>query len=585
MATIPSPDAIGFNTPQGAGQVIRAPSLQMYLPNQAGVTAENARDVQRRVDDEELSKATVQFQLAQMSELEKFEENQDIDKASDDYNAAIDEQMGKAAANISNGQARNAFLENITVPAEESKYKVGEKAFAKIRDRERGYMSSAFAQIVKGAKNLEYGDPATAGVALQLTSDSMVERGMMTNVEAQDTIRTAQNDIALGRLKAMRPDQQLEILNNMEADGNMWADRVPPEVRKVLKASAETELATTMAMDFAHEMATQPTPPDRFQADLQIYKEFKDAPDYLRDDLIKNARLEYGQLMNNRKMGETEAKLATYSNIDLKVRDPMSGITLAQLNQKGGPYHEQWQAMDPAQRSNLESYMTNKANGTVLKTSDREVYHTLRTLFTAGPDKRTEAIDYFMKNNAKLTDTDFKFWDKELINGTPTGLFNHQTRLLALTEKMPWKDQAALLDGLDRWYTGFQTTHDGAPPTDADVATQIRKSIQTQVSSTGILGLGLIGTGEDYPYSKDTEELVETFETLLADAENPQGVSEFMSNYAPEQQEEIRYTYMRKKDPTLLADVIADRKAANLPTDLESVQADFAKLYALRQKK
>ena len=58
-----------------------------------------------------------------------------------------------------------------------------------------------------------------------------------------------------------------------------------------------------------------------------------------------------------------------------------------------------------------------------------------------------------------------------------------------------------------------------------------------------------------------------------------------MSNYAPEQQKEIRYTYMRKKDATLLADVIADRKAANLPTDLESVQADFAKLYALRQKK
>ena len=111
MATIPSPDAIGFNTPQGAGMVIRAPNLQMYLPNQAGVIAETARDVQKRVDDEELSKATVQFQLAQMSELEKFEQNQDLDAASDDYNAAIDEQMGKAASNISNGQARHVYCQ------------------------------------------------------------------------------------------------------------------------------------------------------------------------------------------------------------------------------------------------------------------------------------------------------------------------------------------------------------------------------------------------------------------------------------------------------------------------------------------
>ena len=583
MATIPTADSIGLRSPTQTGGVVKAPKMELYQGKAAHVGAANLRKQQEKLDNEEISKAQVQYQLAQMSEIEKFEKDTNIDTSHETYATAIDEQLAKAGQNITNSAVRELFMEKGSVVAAESKLKVNEKQFGKVRDRERGYMSSAFAAIVDGAKNLEYGDPATAALALQMTADSMVERGIMTRQEAEKTISGANDDIALGRLKSMRPDQQLEILNSMEGD-NAWAKRVPPETQKLLKTQAETELANTMAMDFAFTLAEQENPPDRYQASLQIYKQFKSAPDYLRDNLVANAQREYGNLMTNKKMADTQKTLAVYDNIDLKVRDPQSGMTLAQLNNKDGPYWEQWNEMDPAHRSNIESYMTAKASGRSIVT-DRGVYMTIRQKFSAGPDQREDAIDYFMKNHGKLSDTDWKFWDKELIKGQPTGLFNHQTRLLAMTEKWNWQDQSALLDGLDRWYTGYQQTHQGAPPSDQEIGAQIRNSIQKKAS--GRTDFKLPGTditfgwdtGAAYQYSKTNEELVDTFAEKLADTENPTGVQEFMENYDPQQQGDIKIGYMNRRDPELLQLILGDRRAKGLPLDIGAIEDDFEILY------
>ena len=586
MATIPTADsALGLRQPTQTGTAIKAPKLDLYQGKAAGIAAGNLRKQQEKLDSEELSKAQIQYQLAQMSEIEKFEQDVDIDQAHEKYATAIDEQLAKAGQNITNPALREMFMEKGSVVTGESKAKVNEKQFGKVRDRERGYMANAFASIVDGAKNLEYGDPATAALALTMTADSMVERGIMTRQEAETTIRGANDDIALGRLKSMRPDQQLEILRDMEGD-NAWAKRVPPETQKLLRTQAETELANTMAMDFAFTLADQENPPDRYQASLQIYKQFRSAPDYLRDNLVANAQREYGNLMTNKKMADTQKKLTVYDNIDLKVRDPQSGITLAQLNNKDGPYWEQWNDMDPSQRNNIESYMTAKALGRTTVT-DRGVYLTLRQKFNAGAGQREDAIDYFLQNHAKLSDTDFKFWDKELIKGEPTGLFNHQTRLLAMTEKWNWKDQSQLLDGLDRWYTGYQQTNQGAFPSDQEVAAQIRESIQKKAS--GSVSVTIPGTdqtftwdtGEEYQYSKTTEELVDTFAEKLSDTKNPTAVQEFMENYDPEQQNEIKFGWMNRRNPELLADILADRRSKGLPLDMNAIEADFEVLFEM----
>ncbi len=585
MATIPKADTLGLRSPTQTGTAIKAPKLDLYQGKAGHVTAANLRKQQEMLDSEELSKAQVQYQLAALSEIEKFEKDIDIDKSHEKYAAAIDEQLAKAGQNITNNAVREMFMEKGSVVVAESKLKVNEKQFGKVRDRERGYMANAFAAIVDGAKNLEYGDPGTAAVALQMTADSMVERGIMTRQEAETTIRGANDDIALGRLKAMRPDEQLKILDDMEGDNN-WAKRVPPETQKLLRTQAETELANTIAMDFAFSLADQENPPDRYQASLQIYNNFKDAPDYLRDNLVANAQREYGNLMTNKKMADTQKKLSVYDNIDLKVRDPQSGMTLAQLNNKNGPYWEQWSKMDPAQRSNIENYMTKKATG-AKTTTDRGVYLTLRQKFGAGADQREDAIDYFLKNHAKLSDTDFKFWDKELIKGQPTGLFNHQTRLLAMTEKWSWQDQSALLDGLDRWYTGFQQTHAGASPSDQEIATQIRESITKKASGSMSIQVPFTDqtitwdTGADYQYSKSNEELIDTFAEKLADTKNPAGVEDFMSDFDPEQRAEIQFGWMNRRKPDLLQDIMEDRKSKGLPLDLNAISADFEVLFEM----
>jgi len=588
MAVIPKADSIGLRSPTQTGAALKTPKLELHRGTAGAVAAANLRKQQQALDSEELSKAQVQYQLAQISEIEKFEEDDDIDTAHDKYGAAIDEQLAKAGQNITNTGVRELFMEKGSVVAAESKAKVNAKQFGKVKDRERGYAANYFSVIVDGAKNLEYGDPATAAVALRMSADSMVERNIMTRVEAEKALTTANDDIALGRLTSMPAHLQLEILNNMEGD-NAWAKRVKPEVQKVLKAKAEIELADTMAMDFAFELVNQEHPPDRYQASLQIYAAFKDAPDYLRDNLVKNAQIEYGNLMTNRKMASTQKKLDTYDNIDLKARDPQSGLTLAQLNNKEGPYWEQWNDMDPSQRNNIETYLHAKATGKPIVT-DRVTYLTLRQKFGAGPDARGDAIDYFLANHGKLSDTDFKFWDKELIRGEPTGMFDAQTRILKETEKWNWKDRSDILTGLERWYTGFQQTHDGAHPTDQQVTEQIKVSIDKKASGISTLTIPFTDytfeweSDEEYPYSKDADQLIDTFEMHLADTDNPTAVKEFLDGRDPKQQSEIRYGYMKRRDTELVNDIIGGLNAKGVPWSMDQVQEAFANLYGTPER-
>ncbi|TFH50197.1 MAG: hypothetical protein E4H01_02810, partial [Lysobacterales bacterium] len=200
MAKIPTADSLGFRGPTATGGVTQSPRLELYQPKQAQIAVKALKEEAKKVDNDQLAQAQVQFKIAQMKEIEDFKNDSEIDTSAETYAGKIDEQVGKAAMNISSPQVREMFLPDARVSAEESKYKVQDAQFAKIKDRERALYATSMQTVIEGAKDLDYGNPAEAAVVLEMKTAAMIDQGYMTNQEAAVAVRKGMDEMALGRL-------------------------------------------------------------------------------------------------------------------------------------------------------------------------------------------------------------------------------------------------------------------------------------------------------------------------------------------------------------------------------------------------
>ena len=558
MARIPTADELGIQTPGAVPRGARMPEISADLSSFSTEVAQaGLKDMQDRLERKELADAETQFQLAAIQEAEKLANDKDFETHAERHEAGMMEQLGKASMNITRGDLREQFTQRAQQQMIDLNYQVGQAAKKKAIDRDRGYLATTLSDIARGAADLEYGDPEAAAAASLMAVESAFERGIIDETDKNNMQRKSLEDIAIGRLANMSPMQQLAALDED------WVENLHPAKLRELKLKANEAMENEVAQDFAFSLANEQSERERngepelsqFDINMAIYNHFKDVPNSA--GLIDRARTQYNSLYQTKLASDTQTALDSYNAVDLEVRTTEPPPTVAQLLDENGPYFEHIENMGPAQRQNVTNLVKAKAEGVTLKYSDRATLYQLRQLYAAGPDKRREAIQYFLDNSAKLNQTDWKQWNKELVQGEPSSLFNHQQVLQQMTERMPPAKQADIYRGMTDWYLDYQELK-GAEPTDREVMDKINQAIKGVQQET-LWGLVKY---DEFPHSADLDERVNTYARAMQTS--PEAAEASLAPYSESEKTQIRLGNLKRIDPDMFDDIWQQYQAAGV---------------------
>ena len=406
MARIPDEDQLGIAQPTAVATATRAqiPGFGGFNPEIVATPAAKKAlaEWQDRLNREEVSKAQLEFQLAQIQEDEAASLDADIDTIDGRYERNIQNALGRASENITDARIREQFLQDGEQRAMVASAKNRQRTQEKKNERERGYMANAIDTMVKGAMDLEYGDPGTAAIAIRDVLDSQVERGVVGREDAERTFRQAQLDMAHGRLKAMDPEEQLAILDSEEAQP--WLSNIPPDTLATLRREAEDQAKNSAALRAAFSMSGMETEDGLQELERQFINGEIDERDYekRRSRFLREKQDQEVQLQKELEDYYEEGARSIWSG--------ESTLDDMQASQEGRLLLEK---MTEAQRRNLEEAQNNaneRAAGRGRKYSDRTVVDTLHRMLANGQD--IEARKYWSENYAKLNDRDFEFYDQ-----------------------------------------------------------------------------------------------------------------------------------------------------------------------------
>jgi hypothetical protein len=370
---------------------------------ETGAVQQGLKEVSDRIANEELAEAEVQFQIASMAEAEKYANDPDLDTIEERHAAGMQDQLGKASAKITSAKTRALFITRGEAAVARANAVQGAKTTVRQNDREKGHKANAIDLMVRGGMDLEYGDPGTAAVGIQLTLDSMVERNVITAVEGQKLMKQAQLDMAYGRLKSMPPEQQLEMLNDPDPKTQKWLADVPPDVLRSLKDEALRQEENGRALKMAFDMASL----DEADGLAQLEQAFINGD--LSDDDYEKTRLRYLRVKNDQ---DTQQLAAIEDYLEEGLAEiNFGGTTISQLEAAPGGI-EMMKKMTPAQLNNMyaaEDNAMKRAAGLGRVYSDGPTKSHLRELLAT--DQNVKARKYWSENSAKFNDGDWKYFN------------------------------------------------------------------------------------------------------------------------------------------------------------------------------
>ncbi len=408
MARIPSAEDLGFRPPTAVSRGAdtraintRAATALDLKAVETGAAQKGLKELGDRIANEELATAEVQFQLGAMAEAEKYKNDPDLDTVEERHAAGMQDQLGKASANITSAKTRALFITRGEEGVARANAIQSEKTTARKNDKEKGHMANAIDLMVKGGMDLEYGDPGTAAVGIQLTLDSMVERGVISAVDAQRTMKKSQLDMAYGRLKSMDPTQQLEILNSKDAKTQRWLADVPPDVLRQLQEQAEAAEMNNVAQAYAFESRGDENALNNMydQAEAEGWD----------DERTQKTRLRILRLEQDDEVTKQRELDDYYEEGAASIYAGESTLEMIESTPQG---IEMLSKLSEAQRRNLVAAQDNaveRAAGKGRKYSDLVVKNRLKELMATG--QLIEGRKYWSENYASLNDQDFKYFN------------------------------------------------------------------------------------------------------------------------------------------------------------------------------
>ncbi len=552
MARIPSAEDLGQRSPSVVSQPKRGQRISMgtdlkaveTTAAQKGIAAEG-----ERISNEELATAQVQFQLGAMAEAEKYKNDSDFDTIEERHAAGIQDQLGKAAANITSRKMREMFIIRGEEGAAKAKAVMTDKVTKKKNDREKAHSATAIDLLVRQGQDLEYGDPGESALSINLTLDSMVERNVITAVEGQKLAKQSMLDMAYGRLKSMDPEQQLAVLKDENAT---WVEHVPPDVLKQLKDQAEDQDMNNKALRKAFSMQAM----SEEDGLAQLEKEFIDGD--LDDQEYEKARLRFQRVKSDEDIQQLKA-IEDYMEEGM-AEISYGGTTIAQLESSPGGI-EMMKKMTQAQRDNMyaaEDNAMERAAGKGRRYSDRPTKEKLKALLAT--DQVVKARKFWSENSAMFNDSDFNFYDART---SPTKSTTPKFKPLQTTHQLmsdllaahPVEGQEAenkLWQDLSDMVTNYQEDNQRNP--DTELINQWVRDKHAQVilePPSTFMGFDIWGTGAtvlERDLSQEEKRIVKPITHVYEQAgmTGTQAVREFNAMTAPERAE---FTRRRNRDP------------------------------------
>jgi len=556
-AIIPDVQSLQRSDYSGQQQVYRAPGITpVQGPNTASIIGGLLDEQYRKQATEELAKAKVQLQLGRIEQDNAYNEDQDVDTIEERWNGQMIEHLGKAATNISEGDVREAFVEESQVSLAQGQMAIKQFAFTKKADQQMAFASGSTDIIAKGAVQ-DGGDVVSSMEAITSVWEAAANSGYTSWENAGAQIRGAKFAIAEGKIKSLPPADQLLALKKP------WAQELPNDIRVQLQNEAKRLLVLGEAQGAAYHGLVNDMSESEF--DLYLYGNDKFTSD---PQLLLAAQQQYTRLRMNKLKGQAEIGTNLYSKYDEMLRDK-NGFDIEQFK---NDFREDWKAITPAMRTNLERLEEEINNPTPLKVTNMDVYEKLMSKWDKGPDHRAEAKQYYFENSAKLNATDRKFWLKLVYGGSPESMFDWQKVVQDRVQGMSASQKGDVYSGINRWFLNFQDTHDGAIPDDQVINDQIHKSVTKY--STGILS-------SERVHSMDLGDRISAYDRLDNDTER----SEFLSQVSVPEQREIQFGSLKQRDPEIYNDVL--QSYLQVGVRMEHIKpAEFAKLFlALSQRR
>ena len=433
----------------------------------------------------EVAQAGVDFQVMKAQEDIKYVDDNDEDTIVDRYEAGTMEGLGAAAAGITDSEVRAAFVEQSRVGIEEGKSKMTLLAHSKRGDKQIAYLTNATDTIMKGA--IAGGNLKDAHSAIEGMWRSLQEEGHVSAVDAEGSIRKAKYDMALGKLKSMEPEEQIDALTQP------WMTEIPLDVRRAIEVKALDQLRLRSAQVAARDVMDLPPG----EAESALWEKL--GPGKLYD----GAMVEY---MKHRGL-QARDKAQKQGELYNVFHDGVVGGTLT-THQIADEYPTEWFDIEPAIRNNLLSIEAQRATGKTRTQSDFKTLNKLMWLYKT--NRFTEAYDFLHENSAMLSPAHQNQWLGLTVDGVlpdeSKALFDHQKMLDELTPHMSPESRMNLYMKLGEWYEGEKTLYGKYPDANA-----VRVHIKGVLIPHKTAELLSITVGSQIESDMDMENMVDAY--------------------------------------------------------------------------
>jgi hypothetical protein len=459
MPTIPSPTSVATNVPGYSGQPVYgrdvsdagAPAAAIGRVKNELVAIEQER--YERNQREEIAKAQTDFQILMAQQNAAYDNDDDVDTIMGRYEENVYNGLSGIASEISDPRARDFFVHQNNLAIEQGKVRMQGVIHNKRSDNARAYAVAATDIIQKDA--IAGGSMQFAQQSLESMYLSMAEQGFIDKELAQEAIINSRNTMAIGRLKTMPPEVQLQALNED------WAKELPLDVQVQLKDQAEAAMMNDEALSLAQGWMEEGLNMDQVNVELAKIKD---------SALFEKARTRILQLKNDDEAGLQEMQKELYEEY-------FSGVAYGDMKISDIPDLDKY-GMSPAQITNLQSAETRAAKRAagehVPEYSNPEVVAKLRGHLAR--QELQQARKYFSENFAELNDSHFRYFESQVQpsmknDGTGKALRTlNQTMNRLLRENGLEKDYAIenqIWDNLNRRFENY-IQREGKVPTDRE---------------------------------------------------------------------------------------------------------------------
>jgi len=559
------PDAKALNLPQysGQGTVYNAPGVKPAEgPNAMGVLAGAVEEEYKKQQLEELADAKLQLQLGRVQQDNAYNQDEQVDTIEERWQGKMTEHLGNAAMNISEGELREAFVQESQASLAQGQMAIKQLAFTKKSDQQMAALATAADIIMKGAV-LPGGDVVKGFEAIEMKYASAATQGYTSQENAAIQVMAVKYAIAEGKIKGLPPRAQIDALKEP------WAMELPNHIRVKLRLEAEEELLLGDAQAAAYmgiqkEWTTQ-------QMDDYLFT----TPEFTSDPKLLNfTQQQFSALKRNRLSSKMEVSTELFDSYAERIID---GARDGSFNTKVlmSENRDDWKRMDTGMKKALMALEDDVQNGNRRLHTDRAVLNNLFALY-GDPDKRLETKEYFYANFDKLNASDYEDWLKKVHVGTASSLWDHQKQVENSTVGMGDRERAGIYNGLTRWYINFQETHADAEPSDKDVVEMIDSAIR-QFSTGGWFG-------KKSPYDMTDSERISAYTAAETDTERAQ----LLKFYTQQDKVQIAYGYFRNQDRQVFNDVALGFKQQGREMNMQSHSAfarEFRNLLEIRNKK